>query len=333
VTSSNLPVVQTPMTTFAREADAFVATKALEIYRQKKSKQTVRRHMSDIALFEQFLASTNQLPALDYQNEIEPWGLVTHGVLEVYRQWMLNQGYAMGSVNGRLYTARKYCELAFQSGFMGEEQFRLVQTIKGYSGDERRNIDEQRSETRMEKAKKAVPTPLTYEQAEALKAQDIPCDALIMCLFIDHGFRVGEVVRLRISDFNLAAGELKFYRHKVNKTQTHRMTPATLAAARTYLEKTKSTNWAFPGNEKLNKDDEVGEVLGVRYINRLVGRLGKALDIADLSPHDLRHYWATRATKLKTHVRDLQQAGGWNSPYMPLRYAADNAIANEGVMV
>jgi len=74
VSTSNLPTVQADMTVFAREADTFVASKALEIYRQKKSRQTVRRHMSDIALFEGFLASTNQLPVLDYQNEIAPGG-------------------------------------------------------------------------------------------------------------------------------------------------------------------------------------------------------------------------------------------------------------------
>jgi len=240
VSTSNLPAVQADISVFAREADEFVASQALELYRKKKARETVRRHKSDIALFEQFLASTNQLPLLNYRDEIAPWGQVTYGVLEVFRQWMLVQGYSLGSINSRLYTARKYCELAFQAGFMDEQQFKLIQTIKGYSGDERRNIDEQRAETRMETAKKATPTIITYEQAEELKNQDEPRDARIMCLFIDHGFRVGEVARLRISDFNLAAGEVKFYRHKVNKTQTHRLTPATLAAARVYLEKTKN---------------------------------------------------------------------------------------------
>jgi len=64
-----------------------------------------------------------------------------------------------------------------------------------------------------------------------------------------------------------------------------------------------------------------------------VGVLGRRVGIENLSPHDCRHYWATRATKLGTHIKNLQQAGGWNSPYMPIRYAEDNAIANEGVIL
>jgi integrase len=55
--------------------------------------------------------------------------------------------------------------------------------------------------------------------------------------------------------------------------------------------------------------------------------------IDNLSAHDCRHYWATRATQLGTHPRALQQAGGWNSPAMVMRYVDESEIANEGVVV
>jgi integrase len=38
---------------------------------------------------------------------------------------------------------------------------------------------------------------------------------LLMCLLLDHGLRVGEVVRLQVADVDLKAGELRFYRPKV----------------------------------------------------------------------------------------------------------------------
>ncbi len=71
--------------------------------------------------------------------------------------------------------------------------------------------------------------------------------------------------------------------------------------------------------------------LTTRAINKIVARLGEMVDIKGLSPHDLRHYWATNAIRKGTDVKALQQAGGWNSPYMPLRYAEESEIANEGV--
>jgi hypothetical protein len=35
--------------------------------------------------------------------------------------------------------------------------------------------------------------------------------------------------------------------------------------------------------------------------------------------------------KSGTDVKALQDAGGWKSPHMPLRYAASSRIANAGV--
>lgn len=103
----------------------------------------------------------------------------------------------------RVATVRRYCDLAFRAGHLTEEAHALIKTVKGYTGDERRNVDEKREMTR-NGYKKALPTSITYEQAEALKAQDDPRDALLMCLLIDHGLRCGEVAGLRVENFDLA---------------------------------------------------------------------------------------------------------------------------------
>ena len=43
---------------------------------------------------------------------------------------------------------------------------------------------------------------------------------------------MGEVAGLEVGDFDLTASELRFYRPKVDKIQTHKLTADTLAAAR-----------------------------------------------------------------------------------------------------
>jgi integrase len=68
-----------------------------------------------------------------------------------------------------------------------------------------------------------------------------------------------------------------------------------------------------------------------RTLRTRVGQLGQACGLDHLSPHDCRHYWATAATRAGTPIKALQDAGGWNSPNMPLRYAESAEIANEGV--
>ncbi len=66
-------------------------------------------------------------------------------------------------------------------------------------------------------------------------------------------------------------------------------------------------------------------------INKRVGFLGEQIGVHGLSPHDCRHYWATSATRGGTDLKSLQDAGGWKSPAMPLRYVESQAIANKGV--
>ena len=61
--------------------------------------------------------------------------------------------------------------------------------------------------------------------------------------------------------------------------------------------------------------------------------LGAAVGLVGLSAHDLRHYWATRAARSGTPLDRLQDAGGWASPAMPLRYVETAKIANQGVLL
>lgn len=68
-----------------------------------------------------------------------------------------------------------------------------------------------------------------------------------------------------------------------------------------------------------------------RAITARMKHLCKAIDVEGASAHDGRHAWATSAIAGGTDIKALQDAGGWSSPAMPLRYAASQVIANKGV--
>ena len=70
-----------------------------------------------------------------------------------------------------------------------------------------------------------------------------------------------------------------------------------------------------------------------RALTARVRDLGAAVGLVGLSAHDLRHYWATRAARSGTPLDRLQDAGGWASPAMPLRYVETAKIANQGVLL
>jgi integrase len=142
-------------------------------------------------------------------------------------------------------------------------------------------------------------------------------------------FVSGELAILTVDGFDVQAGTFTFYRPKVDKVQTHRMTADTLRAALAYLRHDAPPERALLCGSR--KGGRLEGAMSARAINARVGALGRAIGLDDLSPHDCRHYWATQAIRSGTDIKSLQDAGGWTSPAMPLRYAESAVIANEGV--
>lgn len=109
-------------------------------------------------------------------------------MVKTFVQWQLAEGYAVGSVNVRLATIKRYYELAHQAGVIGDEEYTLSRTVKGYGRKQARNLDEERETTRRTvkqdgtraSGKKAEAVSLTIEQAERLKAQPDTAQAVIV---------------------------------------------------------------------------------------------------------------------------------------------------------
>jgi integrase len=150
-----------------------------------------------------------------------------------------------------------------------------------------------------------------------------------MALLLDHGLRVGEVAGLMVADFDLAAGELRFCRPKVDKEQRHRLSRDTLRAAVAYFKHDSPLIGVLLGSRK--GGELTTKPMSARAITKRVAYLGKRLGIERLSAHDCRHYWASDAAENDTDLLALMDAGGWTSPAMPARYVEAAKIANERV--
>lgn len=341
---SNLPVVyqpQTEMEIAGQQANRHASAHVFQDYRQRIAANTLRRQDTDLALLESFLRAAN-LYVCNLNTGAECWHGITWGIVAAFVQWQLGKGYAVGSINVRLATIKRYAELAHQAGVISAEEHALIKTVKGYGFKQAKKVDEKR-ETKRLGDKKAEATKITKEQADLLKFPlfsiktrlpllDTPQrrrDALLMCLLLDHGLRCGEIAALEVTAFDLKAKVFKFHRPKVDKIQTHKMTGETLLAATLYLKR----DAPLAGKLLLGsrKGGALGGAMSERAINKRVEILGKAIGVQHLSPHDLRHYWATRAATMGTSPFDLQDAGGWNSLAMPRRYVDHAKIANEGV--
>ena len=320
-------------------ANAHASANLFADFRSRKAANTLRRHDAALDLFARYLAAASiPQPPAGPQLAADPaaWQGTTWGLVAGFSRWLLAGGYAIGSVNGRLSTVKTYCRLAMQAGTIDRAEYVAIRAVQGYSRAEGKRVDAGRGTARVGR-KKAEAVALTADQAVSLKRQpDTPQgrrDALLMCLLLDHGLRAGEVAGLQVADLDLGAGELRFYRPKVDKIQTHRLTRDALRAARAYVE----AGDCPPAGPLLRSSRRGGELgpagMSERAISERVRVLGEAVGVAGLSAHDLRHSWATRAARNGTPIDRLQDAGGWSSPAMPLRYVEAAKVANEGVRV
>ncbi len=335
---SQLARLNDVMTQAGQAANEAGARHIFEDHTARKADNTIRRKVADLALFETFLQSAG-IPAVGLYDDPGAWRGVTWGIVEAFRNWQLQQGYAIGSINGRLSTVRTYAKIAARAGAISAEESILIASVQGYANKEAKHIDEQRRADGLQTrkgAKKAEAVTIPSDVAEALKAQpNTPQgrrDALITCLLLDHGLRVSEIAILTRKAFDMKAGTFTFYRPKVNKTQTHELTADTRNAARSYFKHDAPAEgilWrkSCKGTGKLSS--QMSETSATRALTKRVELLGRHAGIEGLSAHDARHYAATFEARNGTPVNRLVDMFGWNSPAMAFRYIEAAHIANE----
>src|SRR5438270_7903430 len=304
------------------KAEEYARATRLTRYQEGLRDETIRRQKTDLLTFARFLSSIG-IVAGDFYNDLHSWQGIGAGLLEAFIAWQKLQGYSIGTINVRLATVKAYCHLAYEVGILDIDTHTHIQGVKGIQRKQARNIDARRETTRIG-AKKAQAVDIPVELLYKLKHPDTGFlakrDALLMCLLLDHGLRVGEIAILKRNQIHLRGRLLTFYRPKVDEPQNDRLTDDTYAAARAYLP-------TLPAKQESLFD------LAIISIQERVRTLGELAGIQGLSPHDCRHSWATRAARHGTPLERLKQAGGWSNVQTPLRYIKDSAIANEGVIL
>lgn len=143
-------------------------------------------------------------------------------------------------------------------------------------------------------------------------------DRAIMELLFSTGLRVSELASLNREQLNLDGGELGV----IGKGRRHRVvfiSPRCRFWLQRWLE-TRKDEWSplfihFGGKKEKNPYDE-GETmrLGVRSIQRIVEKYAKKCRLpTHLSPHGIRHSFATNLLSNGANLRDVQEMLGHKS--------------------
>jgi len=126
---------------------------------------------------------------------------------------------------------------------------------------------------------------------------------------------------------------MTFYRQKTGRVSKHALRGRAWQLMAFYLDKDQkeATGPLFLAS---NKSGALlaGAGMTVRAIHDRVKQLGRAVGIDNLSPHDCRHYGATKAGHdPSVSLAALMAWGDWDSPTSAARYIERGQADNDGV--
>lgn len=158
------------------------------------------------------------------------------------------------------------------------------------------------------KKRQKLPAVLAPEEVARIlaKARNPKHRAILMLLY-SAGLRVGEVVRLRPQDLDADRGMLRVRNGKGGKDRYTLLATRAVQAIRLYRDAYPTDRWLFPGARP-------DRHITTRSVQRVVSRAARSAGIRKrVTPHTLRHSFATHLLEGGTNLRIIQELLGHQS--------------------
>ncbi|MBA2494297.1 MAG: tyrosine recombinase XerC [Acidobacteria bacterium] len=264
-------------------------------YERNVSQHTLRNYSSDLEQFHEHLApaqvdgTRKQIPVKDIDHlTIREWMATLHA-----------DNKKKTSIARKLASLRTFFQFLVREGVLENNPAKLVATPK---------------------VERKLPNHLSMEDAvRFIESPDLESDlgrrdrAILEFLYAT-GMRVGELVGLNLKDIDFREKLVRV----TGKRKKQRILPfgePALHSLMYYLNETRPT---FLNNCPLNECDDQAVFLnyqGTRITTRSVGRMvdkyiKQVADIHDISPHSLRHSFATHLLDSGADLRDIQELLG-----------------------
>ena len=261
-------------------------------YERNVSQHTLRNYSSDLEQFRDYLFK------IDKRTDI-PVSDIDHLTI---REWMAElhaDNRKKTSIARKLASLRTFFQFLVREGILENNPAKLVATLR---------------------VERKLPNHLSMEDAvRFIETPDLNTDlgkrdrAILEFLYAT-GMRVGELVNLNLKDIDFRE-KLVRVTGKRNKQRILPFGEPSLQALMYYLNETRAT---FLNNCPPAERDEQAVFLnyqGTRITTRSVGRMVDkyiklCADIHDISPHSMRHSFATHLLDSGADLRDIQELLG-----------------------
>ncbi|EAA5207754.1 site-specific integrase [Salmonella enterica subsp. enterica serovar Glostrup] len=238
-----------------------------------------------------------------------PWEQLNYAAVAKVRAALLDDGYAVSSVNMALSALRGVAQTAFNLNCMDAETLARIRSVKRVSGDIQRKgraLDKQEIRALIQAAKQH-PQPVRRYR-----------DAAIVLTLCGTGLRVGELVKLELRDYD--NGILTVRQGKGRKYREIHVADAVDKAIRAWVKVSanEAENALFSRIQRNGKTST--QPLTTTGLTGILAELQQTAGIARFTPHDMRRTFITRLLEQGVDINTVRQLAGHSDISTTTRY-------------
>ncbi|EAR9891355.1 tyrosine-type recombinase/integrase [Salmonella enterica subsp. enterica serovar Newport] len=238
-----------------------------------------------------------------------PWEQLNYAAVAKVRAALLDDGYAVSSVNMALSALRGVAQTAFNLNCMDAETLARIRSVKRVSGDIQRKgraLDKSEIQALIHAAKQH---PQTVRRCR---------DTAIVLTLCGTGLRAGELVKLDRRDYD--NGILTVRQGKGRKYREIHVADAVDKAIRAWLKVSASeADGALFGRIQRN-GKAASQPLTTTGLTGILAELQQTSGIARFTPHDMRRSFITRLLEQGVDINTVRQLAGHSDISTTTRY-------------